>query len=94
VPPRKTWGQGRKLTTAQRMTAAIGPNPAQLVRAGLTPRNAAALEREWLAWDRAYGFAFRVAAGIPTMADRARLDAGERPADDEPADPPGFERLA
>jgi hypothetical protein len=31
------------------------------------------------AWDRAYGFAFRVAAGIPTMADRARLDVGEEP---------------
>jgi hypothetical protein len=43
------------------------------------------------AGDHAFGFAFRVAAGIPTMADRARLDEGEEPGGSEPPEPPGFE---
>jgi hypothetical protein len=47
MPPKKRTARHRELTTAERMTAAIGPNPAQLVRAGLSPRKAEALEREW-----------------------------------------------
>jgi hypothetical protein len=31
----------------------------------------------------AHGFAWRVAAGVPTLADRERLDAGEEPGEDE-----------
>jgi hypothetical protein len=90
MPPKKRTARHRELTTAERMTAAIGPNPAQLVRAGLSPKKAEALEREWLAWDRAFGFAFRVAAGIPTPADRTRLDLGEEPDDPVPPEPPGL----
>jgi hypothetical protein len=43
--------------------------------------------------DPAYGFAFRVAAGIPTAADCARLEAGEQP---EPgaAPPPGLDLVS
>jgi hypothetical protein len=94
MPPRKTWGQGRKLTTAERMVAAIGPNPAQLMRAGLSQKKAEALEREWLAWDRAFGFAWRTLAGIATIQDRERLDVGEEPDDHEPPEPPGLSSLA
>jgi hypothetical protein len=57
-------------------------------------RPAARLERDWERWDAEHGFAWKTLAGIPTPADRARLEAGERPADGEPADPPGFELLA
>jgi hypothetical protein len=44
-------------------------------------------------WDVESGFAWRTLAGIPTMTDRARLDAGDQPGNDDPPDPPGFELL-
>jgi hypothetical protein len=88
---RRPRGARRTLTTAETMTAAVGPNPAALVRRGLSPARAQTLEREWVRWDEAHGFAWRVAAGIPTMADRACLDAGEEPGDSEPPGPPGFD---
>ena len=91
MPPRKG-GLGRTLTTAERMIAAIGPSPAALVRRGLSPRSAQALEREWERWDADHGFDFRALAGVTTIQDRERLDAGEEVGDDAP-DPPGLEEL-
>jgi hypothetical protein len=87
-------GTCRSLTTAQTMVARVGPSPAALVRSGLSPKQAQALEREWERWDAQHGFAWRTLAGIPSPADRARYEAGERPADDDAPDPPGFELLA
>jgi hypothetical protein len=37
------------------------------------------------------GFAWRTLAGVPTLADRARLDAGKAPGEFEPPEPPGFD---
>jgi hypothetical protein len=82
---RRPHGARRSLTTAQTMIALIGPNPAALVRSGLTPKQAQALERDWLAWNRAYGYAFRVAAGITPPSEH-----GDDSAVGEPPDPPGF----
>jgi hypothetical protein len=88
---RRPHGARRKLTTSERMLAVAGPNPADLLRRGFSPRQALALERAWLRWDRDHGFAYRIAAGIPTPADRERLDAGDEPEDPEPPEPPGFD---
>jgi hypothetical protein len=54
------------------------------------PKQAQTLEREWERWDAEHGFAWRVLAGVPTMADRARLEAGEEPGDPDPPEPPGL----
>lgn len=68
-------GARRSLTTGETLLAAIGPNPAQLVRRGPSPRRAEALEREWVHWDAEFGFAWRVAAGIPTAASSTRASS-------------------
>ena len=91
MPPRKTWNHGRNLTTAETMHARVGSSPAALLRRGLSPAAVARLERDWEPWDVEYGFAWRTLAGIPSPADRARLDAGVDPGDDDPPDPPAFE---
>jgi hypothetical protein len=87
-------GTRRSLTTAQVMVARVRPSPAALVRSGLSPRQAVAVEREWEEWDAQYGFAWRTLAGTPSSADRARLEAGDRSGDHQPRDPPGFELIA
>jgi hypothetical protein len=72
------------------MIALIGPNPAALVRKGLSPKQAQALEKEWQSWDTDHGFDFRVPANVLTIQDRERLNAGEQPAPGAPP-PPGME---
>jgi hypothetical protein len=93
MPPKKRTARHRELTTAERMHAAVGTSPAVLLRNGLSPAQIARLEKEWDEWEAEHGFSFRGAAGIPTPADRARLDAGEEPGDPEPPEPPGFDLL-
>jgi hypothetical protein len=89
---RRPRGARRSLTTAETMIALVGPNPAALVRSGLSPKQAQAIEREWLAWDRAHGHAFRVAAGITPPSDHGDElpPAGGSFSVGEPPDPPGF----
>jgi hypothetical protein len=57
--------------------------------AALSPAAVAKLEREWERWDAEYGFAWRTLAGVPTPADRVRLEPGEQ-AGNRPTRP-GFE---
>ena len=57
--------------------------------AALSPAAVARVEREWERWDGEYGFAWRTLAGVPTPADRAGYDAGERPGNRPTR--PGFE---
>jgi hypothetical protein len=90
MPPKKRTARYRELTTAERMLAAIGPSPAALVRAGLSPRKAHAVEGAWDKWDEERGLAWRVLAGIPTAADRLRLEAGGPPEPSDPPEPPGW----
>jgi hypothetical protein len=85
MPPKKRTARHRELTTAERMHAAVGTSPAVLLRGGLSPAQIARLEKAWDEWEAEHGFAWRVAAGVPTLADRERLDAGEKA---EPGAPP------
>jgi hypothetical protein len=91
MPPKKRTARYRELTTAERMIAAIGPNPAALVRSGLSPRKAQALERAWERWDARWGFSWRAAAGCPGPANRERLEAGEERGEFEAPEPPGLD---
>jgi hypothetical protein len=52
------------------MYVAIGPNPAALVRSGLSPERGQHVEREWDAWNAEHGFGWRVAAGSPPSLTR------------------------
>lgn len=58
--------------------------------AALSPAAVARLERNWERWDAAYGYAFRLAAGITNRDDASRYDAGEKPYDPEPPEPRGL----
>jgi hypothetical protein len=89
MPRHKTGNRGRKLTTAETMHARVGTSPAALLRLGLSPAAVARLEREWERWDAESGFAWRTLAGIPTPADRARLEAGDEPGDPVPPEAAG-----
>lgn len=86
-PKRKTLN--RTLTTAEHMLVALGLDPVALVRSGLSPKRVQYVEREWDAWNAEHGFAWRVAAGFPTVTDQARLKAGDLPGGTAPP-PPGL----
>jgi hypothetical protein len=91
APRRKSLN--RRLTTAEKMLAMIGPSPAALVRSGVSPKRAQAAEREWERWNERYGFSWRATVGIATNGDRERLAAGERPEPGAPS-PPGLDVVA
>jgi hypothetical protein len=82
---------------------AAGPLPLSPGRSGLLPfvpsyvqlespvcQAGLGLESEWERWDAKHGFAGRTLAGVPTIGDRERLEAGGRAGRTEAASPPGF----
>lgn len=82
----------RKLSTRQRIHAAIGPAASWYAGPDFDRLELEALRERWRRWDTAHGLDWRARHGILEIrGDRLRLEAGERPNPGAGVpDPPGL----
>ena len=80
-----------RMTTAQTLLSVTPPLGSTMPCNGDDPEEE---RRAWRRWDAEHGIAWRLAVGLISLADRARLDADPDLADEvfaaEPVAPPGF----
>jgi hypothetical protein len=80
-----------QMTTAQTLLSLTPPFGSSTMRNGDDPEEE---RRAWRRWDAEHGIRWRLAVGLISPRDRARLDADPDLADEvfaaEPVAPPGF----